>query len=152
MREINKVVLHHSASDHSGHDSINVIRRWHQEDRHWFDIGYNFVITKAHHGKIHIGRPIHKVPAGEKGHNAHAIHICLTGLHKFSDEQINSTVDLVVMLLSIFELTVDNVYGHRELRGASTECPNFDMDLIRRLICLKANSIGKNCLGSSPGK
>lgn len=85
-RKIDTVFIHCSASDNRDHDSVETIRRWHVNGNGWSDIGYHFVITKD--GTIHLGRPLRRVPAAQKGHNRGSIAICLTGKEWYDDEQL----------------------------------------------------------------
>ena len=55
MRELNRIILHCSATPEGRDVPASVIRRWHIEDRGWSDIGYHFVIRLD--GTVEAGRP-----------------------------------------------------------------------------------------------
>lgn len=119
MRNIDRVILHCSDSDHPHHDNIEVIRSWHL-DRGWNDVGYHFVILKS--GKIEEGRQIKTVGAHCKGYNSTSIGICLTGKQVFSDAQFEALGDLIRYLRRRFDFTI---HGHNEF--SEKTCPNFDV-------------------------
>lgn len=76
-RAVGTVFLHCSASDRPEHDSVTVMRAWHLA-RGWSDVGYHFFIRKD--GTLEAGRPLDRIPAAQRGHNAGSIAVCLHGL------------------------------------------------------------------------
>lgn len=119
-RKIDTVFIHCSASDNPAHDSVDVIRRWHKA-RGWSDIGYHFVITQD--GEIHLGRPLRKIPAAQKGHNRGSVAICLTGKDEFSCCQFIALEDLCYRLETLHHKPL-RFRGHCEV--SSKTCPVFD--------------------------
>ena len=77
MREINRIILHCSATPEGEHISTETIRDWHVNKRGWSDIGYHFVVLLD--GTIEAGRPLDRVGAHTKGHNEDSIGICIVG-------------------------------------------------------------------------
>ena len=77
MREINKIIIHCSATREGENFDVAEIRKWHVEGRGWSDIGYHFYIDL--YGEIHKGRDIAKIGAHCKGHNRNSIGICYCG-------------------------------------------------------------------------
>ena len=77
MREINKIIVHCSATRENENFDVAEIRKWHVEGRGWSDIGYHFYIDL--YGEIHKGRDISKIGAHCKGHNRNSIGICYCG-------------------------------------------------------------------------
>jgi len=125
-REIDRVFLHCSASDQPSHDDVAVIRQWHTDPaprgRGWSDVGYHFFIQKS--GNVQEGRPLHRRPAAQAGHNAGTIAICLHGLdlHKFTREQYRSVNDLCRQIDRAYSGMV-TFHGHCEV--SSKACPVF---------------------------
>ena len=76
MREINKIVIHCSATPPDMYVDKAMIDRWHKE-RGWSGCGYHYVIKRD--GQIELGRPIEKIGAHVKGHNKTSIGICYCG-------------------------------------------------------------------------
>ena len=76
MREIDKIIVHCTATPEGRHTTVEDVRRWHL-DRGWSDIGYHFLIYLD--GSLHAGRPVEKQGAHCKGHNRNSIGICYCG-------------------------------------------------------------------------
>lgn len=114
MRPINKIVIHHSASDRDTTTPAK-INQWHL-DRGWSGIGYHWVITGD--GALHVGRRETKSGAHTKGHNKNSIGICVTGNFETESptrEQWNILKIFMLRSLSSFNLTPSDIYAHREL-------------------------------------
>lgn len=119
-RVINKVFVHCSASENEAHDDVSVIKQWHLA-RGWSDVGYHFYIKK--NGLIQKGRPLHVVPAAQKGHNTGSIAICLGGLKEFTEAQFDSLRELCDTIRK--EMPHVTFHGHCEVEPNKT-CPVFD--------------------------
>jgi N-acetylmuramoyl-L-alanine amidase len=135
MRDIDKIILHCSAT-REGDNSVNakVIDRWHKA-RGWAGIGYHFVILI--NGKIELGRMIDKVGAHVKGMNKSSIGICyIGGVEKEKNKrgewvpkdtrtaaQIATMLELLRLLKKIFPKAT--IHGHNEF--SSKACPSFDV-------------------------
>lgn len=76
VRDINRIILHCSATVQGAHFDVNTIRSWHKE-RNFSDIGYHYVIYLD--GAVHQGRPIEKIGAHTRGHNHDSIGVCYVG-------------------------------------------------------------------------
>ena len=61
MRDINRIMLHCSATVEGKDYSVDTIRKWHVDGRGWSDIGYHYVIQLD--GTISQGRPITRAGA-----------------------------------------------------------------------------------------
>lgn len=127
MRKISKIIVHCSDSDYPKHDDISVIRKWHVDERGWRDVGYHFFIKSD--GQVQVGRPVEQVGAHVKNHNRDSIGICLHGRHNFTEKQFNALKSLLFDLIRQFDLTTNDVYGHRDFDSKKT-CPNFDVKRI----------------------
>ena len=118
MRNINKIIVHCSATPEGKAFSVDDIRRWHLK-RGFADIGYHFVIYLD--GSVHVGRPLAKAGAHCKGHNAHSVGVCYIGgceAHSQkpkdtrTEEQKRSLVRLITELRQQFPNA--SVHGHSE--------------------------------------
>lgn len=76
MRDIDKIILHCSATPEGRHTTVEEIRQWHLQ-RGWKDIGYHYVIYLD--GTIHRGRPESVVGAYCSGYNKNSIGVCYIG-------------------------------------------------------------------------
>ena len=128
MRNINKIIVHCSATPEGKAFSVDDIRRWHLK-RGFADIGYHFVIYLD--GSVHVGRPLAKAGAHCKGHNAHSVGVCYIGgceAHSQkpkdtrTEEQKRSLIRLITELRQQFPNA--SVHGHREF--ANKACPSFN--------------------------
>ena len=127
-RELNKIVIHCSATEQGRHFTVEDIRRWHLA-RNFRDIGYHYVIYID--GHIERGRPRMDQGAHAKGFNTDSIGICYVGglINKKPADtrtvpQIHALRGLVEGLKIAFE--IDEVVGHRDL-SHDRSCPCFDV-------------------------
>lgn len=76
MRDIDKIIIHCSATPEGRHTTVEEIKQWHLQ-RGWKDIGYHYVIYLD--GTIHRGRPESVVGAHCSGYNKNSIGVCYIG-------------------------------------------------------------------------
>tara|TARA_E500000318_G_C3557468_1_gene211763 strand:+ start:1791 stop:2198 length:408 start_codon:yes stop_codon:yes gene_type:complete len=127
MREIEKIIVHCSATPEGRDVSTEEIRQWHL-DRGWSDIGYHFVIELD--GTVGDGRPVEIAGAHAQGHNSDSIGVCYVGgvdsdmepKDTRTEEQKESMDDLIRDLLDDYPHAV--VIGHRDV--SEKACPSFD--------------------------
>ena len=128
MRNINKIIIHCSATPEGKAFSVEDIRRWHLQ-RGFADIGYHFVMYLD--GTVNVGRPLAKAGAHCKGNNAHSIGVCYIGgvatdgktpKDTRTEAQKRSLVRLITELRQQFPNA--SVHGHREF--ANKACPSFN--------------------------
>lgn len=121
MREINYIVVHHTATP--SYATVESIRNYHVNIRGWRDIGYHYLVQRD--GVIRLGRPDHIQGAHCSGHNADSIGVALIG--NFEETplgmEVETQVNSLKMLLQDLTLRYKDarVVGHKEL--AATLCP-----------------------------
>ena len=129
MRDIDKIIIHCSATQEGKEISAATIDKWHKA-RGWRGIGYHFVV--ALDGTIEYGRALNKVGAHVKGHNKSSIGICyIGGLDSVSKtakdtrtpEQIATLLELLRVLKKLHPGVT--IHGHNEF--AAKSCPCFDV-------------------------
>ena len=76
MRDIDKIIVHCSATPEGRPTTVEEIKQWHLQ-RGWKDIGYHYVIYLD--GTIHRGRPESVVGAHCSGYNKNSIGVCYIG-------------------------------------------------------------------------
>lgn len=76
MRDIDKIIVHCSATPEGRHTTVEEIKQWHLQ-RGWKDIGYHYVIYLD--GTIHRGRPESVEGAHCSGYNKNSIGVCYIG-------------------------------------------------------------------------
>lgn len=128
MREINKIIIHCSATKEGQEVSAATIDEWHKA-RGWKGIGYHYVIGLD--GMIEYGRPITETGAHVKNHNKGSIGICyIGGLDSVSKtakdtrtpEQIATLLELLRVLKKLHPNAT--IHGHNEF--SAKDCPCFD--------------------------
>lgn len=128
MREINKIIIHCSATKASQDIGAFQIDECHKK-LGWSGIGYHFVIRRS--GEIEKGRDIAVTGAHCKGQNKNSIGICLVGgidengksENNFTESQFQSLRELVAELKQQYPNT--SVHGHNEF--APKDCPCFNV-------------------------
>ena len=128
MRELNKIILHCSATEEGKDINADTIRRWHMDGNGWSDIGYHYVIKVD--GTLEQGRRVDKQGAHVKGHNADSIGICYVGglrngeaADTMTEAQEITLINLVNALRLIFGYMP--ISGHNEY--SSKACPSFNV-------------------------
>ena len=129
MREINKIIIHCSATRTDQSFNVEDIRGWHVNGNGWSDIGYHFYIKLD--GTIQEGRPLGRVGSHTKGHNTGSIGLCFEGGYNpdgtsWLEPTDNQKCSFIEWLCSIeSEFGKLPVHGHREF--SSKDCPGFDV-------------------------
>ena len=130
MRDIDKIIVHCSATPEGRHIDVDTIRDWHTSPpRNWRDIGYHYVVYLD--GTIEKGRPEEQQGAHTKGHNKNSIGICyIGGVEKDGKTPKDTRTDAQKQALKSLLLDLKSVYcdaivhGHRDF--SSKACPSFD--------------------------
>ena len=128
-RKITKIFIHCSATKEGRNISTETIKSWHVKGRGWSDIGYHMVIELD--GSVHNGRPLHKVGAGVKGHNADSVHVCYVGgVGSDKEPKDTRTAEQKASLIKVIDELLEqyptaSVHGHNEF--AAKACPSFDV-------------------------
>lgn len=134
MDKIKKIIIHCSDS-HTG--SVELINAWHLSNG-WDGIGYHYVIENGYpfssksyvenrDGIVAKGRSENKQGAHCLGQNENSLGICLIGRRTFTYRQLFICLPtLIYRLISTYELTINDIYGHYEFDNKKT-CPNIDM-------------------------
>jgi len=128
-REINKIILHCSATREGTDIGVNTIRQWHMSaPRNWSDVGYHYVIKLD--GTVQVGRPEERIGAHVKGENTNSIGICYIGGVETDGRTPKDTMT-IAQELAMFDLIhalrmrygMIPVHGHNEY--AAKACPSF---------------------------
>ncbi len=128
MRQLNKIIVHCSATPPDMDIGATEINDWHLA-RGWNGIGYHYVIRR--NGVIEKGRDIDQAGAHCSKQNAQSIGICYVGgvcengtpEDNRTQAQKDSLKRLVASLLLVFGDM--EVCGHNEF--SSKACPSFDV-------------------------
>ena len=131
MREINKIIVHCSATREGENFEVAEIRKWHLA-RGFNDIGYHFYIDL--YGEIHKGRDISKIGAHCKGHNRNSIGICYCGGVEADgktpkDTRNTEQKDALLCVLRTLKAMYPNAVIHSHNDFANKACPSFNATL-----------------------
>ena len=124
------IVIHHSASDEGNSFTFD---KWHRS-KGWDGVGYHFVIDNGtdnkQDGQLETSPRWIKQQDGSHckaaSMNTKGIGICLVGNFNktcVSRKQLDSLVALVSQLRQYYHIPYENIIGHKQAPGASTECP-----------------------------
>ncbi len=130
-----RMAIHYTVTPSSNPErQVKAIQRYHQR-RGWCDIGYHFLVGID--GSIYEGRPLEFRGAHVGGQNRGNIGISFIGCFhptrrcsswgpaRPTEAMLRSASRLMARLASIYGISLDGsrVKGHRDHRGASTNCP-----------------------------
>jgi N-acetylmuramoyl-L-alanine amidase len=129
VRELKRIILHCSATREGQDVDAATIRKWHLA-RGWSDIGYHYVIKLD--GVVEQGRPLHRIGAHTKGHNADSIGICYIGgldaqgdaMDTMTGRQRDAFQRLCYALCITFHQPFA-IHGHNEFSPKA--CPSFEV-------------------------
>ena len=129
MRQINKLIVHCSATREGQNIPVETIRKWHVEGRGWSDIGYHFYIDLE--GNIFKGRDIAKMGAHCKGHNRNSIGICYCGGVETDGKTPKDTrnyqqIEALLCVLRTLKAMYPEAVIHSHNDFANKACPSFD--------------------------
>ena len=128
MREIDKIIIHCTATPEGRNITVKEVRQWHLA-RGFNDIGYHYVILLD--GTVQAGRPVSRVGAHVKGQNTGSIGIAYAGgidrsgaaKDTLNPAQETAMVNLINDLRERFgHLTL---HGHNEFDNKA--CPSFNV-------------------------
>ena len=129
MRQINKLIVHCSATREGHNVPVETIRKWHVEGRGWSDIGYHFYIDLE--GNIFKGRDIARMGAHCKGHNRNSIGICYCGGVEADGKTPKDTrnyqqIEALLCVLRTLKAMYPEAIIHSHNDFANKACPSFD--------------------------
>ena len=132
MRNINKIILHCSATREGQDISTETIRGWHVNERGWSDIGYHFVVLLD--GTVDKARPVKRQGAHVRGKNKGSIGICYIGgcdadmnpKDTRNEAQKKSLEEIITYLMESYDDAT--LHGHNEF--SSKACPSFNVQEI----------------------
>lgn len=129
MRNIDKIIIHCSATPEGRQVTVEEMRQWHLQ-KGWKDIGYHYVIYLD--GTIHKGRPESVVGAHCSGYNKNSIGVCYIGgvakdgktpKDTRTEGQKRALIEIIKRLKRDYPNAT--LHGHNEF--ANKACPSFNV-------------------------
>lgn len=122
---ITKIARHHSAT--SSGDVFAFQRHW--KNLGWKTGGYHEIILRD--GTVQLCYDSNVITNGVKNHNSTTYHICLVGNGNFTEAQERAFDERAKYNLKRLVLSVNDILGHCEFKGANTSCPGVNMNAVR---------------------
>ncbi|MBX7244546.1 MAG: N-acetylmuramoyl-L-alanine amidase [Candidatus Sumerlaeaceae bacterium] len=128
---IDKLTLHHSATNHLANDDITTKLRgmqlWGESDRNWFDVPYHFFIDLD--GGVYEARDYHYVGDTNTRYDprGHFLINCFGNYSKVEPnaQQLVSIAAMMAWAAEEFKIDPLKIYGHRDL--ADSSCPGENL-------------------------
>ena len=130
---IKNIARHHSGSATGSWESFWPY--W-NKTKGWGTGGYHEIILR--NGDVQICYDPIEITNGVANHNTGTYHICVVGNGSFTAEQEKVFDERCKLALKRFNLPVSAVLGHNEFKGASTDCPGIDMNMVRKRLAQQA--------------
>lgn len=131
------ITVHCSANSNGSKATGEDIKRFHMapppKGRGWTDCGYHSVIEVD--GGVFRGRPDNRLGAHVAGHNSSNLGVCLIGLNRFSQAQIDALRRQLDTWVKAYKIKRENLRAHNEFDTAKAQgktCPGIPGDVIRR--------------------
>ena len=128
MRNINKIIIHCSATPEGKDFTVKDIDTWHRQ-RGFKKIGYHYVVYRD--GTYNRGRTDEEIGAHCTGQNANSIGVCYIGGcakdgRTPKDTRTEAQKKTLITLLRTLKARYPKatIHGHREF--ANKACPSFD--------------------------
>jgi len=126
VNSIKNIARHHSATTDG--DWTTFWKYW-NGTKGWGTGGYHEIILRD--GTVQLCYDPEEITNGVANHNSTTYHITVVGNGSFTDAQERAWEERCLYNLERFELSTDDVKGHREFNGANTACPGIDMNMVR---------------------
>ena len=146
MAPINRITVHHEGSTpvyfndaRSTAARLEMIRRYHTNERHWADIGYHYIIDRA--GRLWQGRELRYQGAHVKYHNPSNIGIMVLGnfnKQRPTKQQTQKLHQTLSRLTRTYRVATQQIFTHREL--GPTTCPGTSLQAF--MVALRGKRFG----------
>jgi N-acetylmuramoyl-L-alanine amidase len=126
VREVRRIVVHHSAGKDTQALETKGIEDWHV-GKGWRGIAYHYLIENVGGRPTAVlGRPLRFRGSHAKGANFDSVGVCVIGnfnTTEVTDETFAVLMSLLADLCTVFGLTEQAIVAHQQAGTTSTECP-----------------------------
>lgn len=136
---IERIIVHHSATDDTSSLSWNAIHKFHTQHQGWDDIGYHAGCELVRDDYIVVlGRPEFRTGSHTLGHNHATLGFCFVGNYDLiepSDRMLTIAAQRwFIPIMARYKLSPDDIMPHWAY--ARKSCPGklFNMDRLRNAI------------------
>lgn len=131
---VTELWLHHSATSDAGERTVRAIQKFHQVNRGWADIGYNWLYSPST-GKFYEGRGAGVQGAHTAGRNTVSHALCVLGNFEKQGVTDRTLEDLQAFLKWHKQYGPDRFTGgHSDAPKANTACPGRNLQANLRAI------------------
>ncbi len=127
--QVHQITLHHSGSSEPLRPEddpvaiLNDLFEWGAEDRNWWDVPYHYLIDLE--GHIYEGRDAKYAGETNTTYDPRG-HLLISVMGNYNeqeptDAQINAIAEMMAYAIQKYDLSVDDIYAHRD--WADTSCP-----------------------------
>lgn len=142
LNQIKNIAVHYSAT--ASGDTSAFERHWKNNNK-WNTGGYHEVVLL--NGNVELNYDANVISNGVGGQNTRMYNICYVGNGQPNAAQLKSLIERVNYNRNRFNLTVNDVKGHREFSGQSTACPSLNMTNFRKSLSDEIVKGGNNQMG-----
>src|SRR5699024_6175064 len=135
---IKNIAIHYSATN--GGDSASFENYW-KNEHGWNTGGYHEVILQ--NGVVELNYNANVISNGVGGLNTQMYNICYVGDGIPNNEQMKTLINRVNKVRKKYNIPINNIKGHREYRGQSTNCPKLNMNNFRNKLRGKSRKPNK---------
>lgn len=125
LDRITTIVRHHSGGNIG--DFFSFWSYW--KSKGWSKGGYAEIILRD--GTVQLCYDPEFPTNGVANQNSYTYHICLVGNGNFTEAQEKAWTERCLYNQERLKVANRNVKGHKEMPGASTECPGINMHVVR---------------------
>lgn len=130
MRQVRRIVVHHSAGKDTAQLEAKGIEDWHV-GKGWRGIGYHFLVENVGgRASVVLGRPLRFRGSHAKGANFDSVGVCVVGNFNATspgDDVLAALVSLLADLCTVFGLTELALVPHQDAGTTATECPGDNL-------------------------
>jgi len=126
VRQVERIVVHHSAGKDTTQLEAKGIEEWHV-GKGWRGIGYHFLVENVG-GRPSVvqGRPLRFRGSHARGANYDSVGVCVVGNFNSTlvdDDVFHVLISLLADLCTVFGLSERAISPHLEAGVTATECP-----------------------------